>query len=154
MTAESEPKEDGCDNGDLRQFEPQTSETPRAEVSAESAQTLTLEEQEGQRLADNGDLEGYYKADERNIARFEGLRYLDDKQQWIARFEPAPGVRSRLTHSDGTYSQVLRHARLLHKALVKPSQCFKALTSFDALFDREAAKLKPARAAGSLTPEP
>ena len=92
-------------------------------------------------LLDNGKLEGDYRADERDVALYEGLHYSEERGSWVARFVPTRPERTQLTHTDSTYAETLQLARALHDGGVKPSQCFKALVAFDARMDREVAKL-------------
>ena len=118
------------------QAEPsQGSEAPEKLGSA-----LTPAEVQAQQL-DDGDCESNYRADERDVAKFDRVLFSAERETFVARFLPTRPELTKLTHSDASYAEILRLARLLHDAGIKPSQCLRALAEFDARIDREVERL-------------
>ena len=105
-------------------------------------------------ILDDGVIGDRYASDEGSIRQFDGLLYSKERREWIARFVPTHPERTPLTHSDGTYAEVLEFARLLHDCGVKPSQSFKALTAFGDRLDRTAKMLSTSSSYPPQTPAP
>ena len=93
-------------------------------------------------MLDDDELEACYDSDENKQALYDGLYYSEERGDWVARFVPTEPAKTSLTRSEGTYVEVLELARILHDCRIKPSQCFKALTAFDARIDRSLCNLR------------
>ena len=87
-----------------------------------------------------------YIMDERQIHLFEGLHFCEERREWLARFRPAfkehydPNNPYTMVH-DLPYQKVLRGAQRMSDAGIKPTQSYRALKTFGARLDQEAAKL-------------
>jgi len=84
--------------------------------------------QNAEYVAADGQLYGYYVADEREQVLYEGLVYVEAEGRWRARFRARQPAFVETVDLD--YSDVETAGCLLHASRVKPSQSLRALADF------------------------